>query len=187
LQIPKIAVVGDQSSGKSSLIESIFGISLPRGEDIVTRTPIQVEHRYSDGEAYAELSFRSSPDSEELIKKRIADLSTIDDEVREATRRVAGSGKGVVDSPIYLRVYTNKLPDLTVLDLPGITRNAVEGQPEDIEEIINTMIESHIAGETTVVLAIVQANVDFSTAAAIKLAKKFDPNRDRTMVSPSCC
>lgn len=43
------------------------------------------------------------------------------------------------------------------------------------------------AGETTVVLAIVQANVDFSTAAAIKLAKKFDPNRDRTMVSPSCC
>lgn len=52
----------------------------------------------------------------------------------------------MVDSPIYLRVYTNKLPDLTVLDLPGITRNAVEGQPEDIEEIINTMIESHIAG-----------------------------------------
>lgn len=44
---------------------------------------VQVEHRYSDGEAYAELSFRSSPDSEELIKKRIADLSTIDDEVRE--------------------------------------------------------------------------------------------------------
>jgi hypothetical protein len=50
------------------------------------------------------------------------------------------------DSTIYLRVHSHGLPDLTVLDLPGITRNAVEGQPENIEEIITAMINRHIEG-----------------------------------------
>ena len=126
---------------------------------------------------------------------------------------VAGEGKGVVDSTIYLRIYGPNLPDLTVLDLPGITRNAQAGQPENIEEIITAMIEQHIkgaawralaaaagrsdwllpstphalppapcpAGPMNVLLCTVQSTVDFSNEAAIKLARKHDPDRTRTM------
>ena len=38
--IPQIAVVGDQSSGKSSVLEALSGIPFPRGLGLVTKCPI---------------------------------------------------------------------------------------------------------------------------------------------------
>lgn len=187
IKLPRTVVIGDQSSGKSSLLESIFGFALPRGQDIVTRTPIQVEHRRTDDKeaTYAVITYHVPANSDaggrSAVEKRIDDLSLIEANIHEATDVVAGEGKGLSDSTIFLRVYSPHQPDLTLVDLPGITRVAVQGQPENIEEIVTAMIDRNIGGPMTVLLCIVPATVDFSTAGGIKLAKKHDPEGNRTM------
>ena len=50
---------------------------------------------------------------------------------------MAGTSKGIVNNPIILTIYSNDVPDLTMIDLPGITRIPLNGsdQPKNIEEI----------------------------------------------------
>jgi len=53
------------------------------------------------------------------------------EEVRESinvlTDRVCGKSKNIVDKPIVLNVYSHTCPDLTLIDLPGITRIPLAG------------------------------------------------------------
>ena len=55
------------------------------------------------------------------------------------------------------------IPDLTLIDLPGITRNPVGDQPENIEELIKSMISEYIKGDSKVILCVIPADQDFST------------------------
>jgi hypothetical protein len=99
IDLPKMATVGDQSAGKSSVFESIFHFSLPRGEGIVARTPIQIEHRRSgtaSAASYAELSYKPAG-AADYTKEHIDSLDGIEGHLVAATNEVAGDGKGVVD------------------------------------------------------------------------------------------
>ncbi|CAE5962710.1 unnamed protein product [Arabidopsis arenosa] len=144
IQLPTIVVVGDQSSGKSSVLESLAGISLPRGQGICTR-----EH--------------------------IAEAISI------TTEAIAGSGKGVSDTPLTLHVKKNGVPDLTMVDLPGITRVPVNGQPENIYEQISGMIMKYIEPQESIILNVLSATVDFTTCESIRMSRQVDKTGERTL------
>jgi hypothetical protein len=78
-------------------------------------------------------------------------------------------------------VHSPNLPDLTIIDLPGIARVPVGGQPEDIEHQTTNLICEHVKGDLTVNLCVVPVGVDFATAAAINIAQQHDPDGCRTM------
>ncbi|KAF2615432.1 hypothetical protein F2Q70_00013600 [Brassica cretica] len=127
-QLPTIVVVGDQSSGKTSVLESVAGISLPRGESICTRVPLVMRLQRSSNpepEIYLNYGGKSVPTDEEHITEAIC----------TAAEAIAGSGGGVSDTPLELCVRRQSVPDLTMVDLPGITRNPVKDQPADITSI----------------------------------------------------
>jgi len=110
IQLPTIVVVGDQSSGKSSVLDSLAGISLPRGQGICTRVPLVMRLQRSSSpvpEIWLEYSDKIVPTDEEHIAEAIY---------------TAGSGKGVSDAPLTLHVKKAGVPYLTMVDLPGITR-----------------------------------------------------------------
>ncbi|KAJ6348369.1 hypothetical protein OIU76_004773 [Salix suchowensis] len=95
IQLPTIVVVGDQSSGKSSVLESLAGISLPRGQGICTRVPLIMRlqhHTAPEPELSLEFSGKTVPTSE----AEIADAITV------ATDEIAGSGKGISNTPLTL-------------------------------------------------------------------------------------
>ncbi|CAF4065889.1 unnamed protein product, partial [Rotaria sp. Silwood1] len=118
--LPEIVVVGDQSVGKSSVLEAISGIELPRAQNICTRCPLELRMKTAQDTEYA--TIRSSVGSAK--EKRIDDLSNITNEVVRLTSEIAGEGINVSPNPIYLTVYKRDiLYDLTLIDLPGITRN----------------------------------------------------------------
>ncbi|KAL9860573.1 Dynamin-related protein 4C [Arabidopsis thaliana] len=122
IQLPTIVVVGDQSSGKSSVLESLAGISLPRGQGICTRVPLVMRlqrRRSPEPEIWLEYGDKIVPTDEEHIAQTIC----------AATDVIAGSGKGVSDTPLTLHVKKAGVPDITMVDLPGITRVPVNGQP----------------------------------------------------------
>ncbi|DBA70067.1 TPA: Mx1p [Trebouxia sp. C0005] len=169
IELPAIVVVGDQSSGKSSVLESLSGIGLPRGGNLVTRCPLELALRRGQKES-ALLSYTDPNDGSKEISNSIQ-LVDIPDAVNAATRHLAGDNSGLVPALISLKVTKPEAPDLTLIDLPGIVRNPIGDQPEDIEQQIRDLIHKHIEGESKVILCVLPATADFATQEAIKISR----------------
>ena len=133
----------DQSAGKSSVIESISGIQLPRGTGIVTRVPLELQLRAGDT-VKAELSYAPAGGTAKV--QQFSDLAEVTQAVQKATEDVAGTNKGVVDSPLQLRICMPDAPNLTLIDLPGIARIPVGDQPDNIYDLIKALNNKYLAG-----------------------------------------
>ncbi|XP_076948522.1 dynamin-related protein 3B-like [Bidens hawaiensis] len=175
IELPQVAVVGCQSSGKSSLLESLVGRDfLPRGSDICTRRPLVLQ------------LLRKKPDQEygeflHLPGKRFYDFNEIRREIQAETDREAGGNKGVSDKQIHLKIFSPNVLDITLVDLPGITKVPVGDQPSDIESRIRTMIMSYIKLPTCLILAVTPANSDLANSDALQIAGNADPDGYRTI------
>eukprot|EP00897_Mesotaenium_endlicherianum_P008166 jgi/Mesen1/7378/ME000382S06573 len=173
-QLPSVVVVGGQSSGKSSVLESIVGRDfLPRGSGIVTRRPLVLQlHKIPEGEEYAEFLH--------VRGKKFTDFSQVRKEIADETDRLTGKSKAISPKPIHLSIYSPYVVNLTLVDLPGLTKVAVEGQPESIVQDIENMVRSYSEKENTIILAISPANQDIATSDAMKMARDVDPEGERT-------
>ncbi|XP_065339611.1 dynamin-1-like protein [Cloeon dipterum] len=189
IQLPQIVVVGTQSSGKSSVIESLVGRSfLPRGTGIVTRRPLVLQLVYAPKDDPQHRSAEEGTlDLEEWGKflhtknKVFSDFDEIRTEIENDTDRMAGKNKSICPEPINLKIFSTKVVNLTLVDLPGITKVPVGDQPEDIESQIKELLVHHIANPNSIILAVVTANTDMATAESLKLAKDVDPDGRRTL------
>ncbi|GMN38425.1 hypothetical protein TIFTF001_007653 [Ficus carica] len=173
--LPSVAVVGGQSSGKSSVLESVVGRDfLPRGSGIVTRRPLVLQlHQTNEGQAeYAE--FLHAP------RKKFTDFAAVRKEIQDETDRITGKTKQISNHPIHLSIYSPNVVNLTLIDLPGLTKVAVEGQPDSIVEDIENMVRLYVEKPNSIILAISPANQDIATSDAIKLAREVDPTGERT-------
>ncbi|KAK1989484.1 Dynamin central region-domain-containing protein [Colletotrichum cereale] len=194
LDLPQIVVVGSQSAGKSSVLENIVGRDfLPRGSGIVTRRPLilQLINVPEDEDAADPLSdpYRS-PDiarrSEwaefhHIPNRRFNDFSDVKREIENETSRVAGNNKGINRQPINLKIYSPHVLNLTLVDLPGLTKVPIGDQPTDIEKQTRNLISEYIAKPNSIVLAVSPANVDIVNSEALKLARHVDPLGRRTI------
>ncbi|KAE9463032.1 hypothetical protein C3L33_05058, partial [Rhododendron williamsianum] len=247
--LPSVAVVGGQSSGKSSVLESIVGRDfLPRGSGIVTRRPLVLQlYKIDEGQPeYAEFShlpqrswckvgrevdggedqkcfgllgewFEEGGDGSDILRglgggfvvvvspwPRVGEqkwlemmetdgdatctrrhivaiwLAMVRAEIQDETDRVTGKTKQISPIPIHLSIHSPNVVNLTLIDLPGLTKVAVEGQPESIVQEIENMVRSYIEKPNCVILAISPANQDIATSDAIKISREVDPTGDRT-------
>ncbi|KAG0619429.1 hypothetical protein M758_4G139100 [Ceratodon purpureus] len=177
VQLPTIVVVGDQSSGKSSVLESLAGITLPRGQGIATRVPLILRLQSCDSteESLIRMDYGNVKDRE------IDGEEQIEAAINEATNVLAGGNKDVKDTPISLHIRKPHAPDLTMVDLPGITRVPVHGQPQNIYEQIQAMIMKHISPEESIILNVLSAQVDFPTCESIRMSQQVDKDGKRTL------
>ncbi|KAI8429660.1 hypothetical protein MSG28_000238, partial [Choristoneura fumiferana] len=173
LDLPQIAVVGGQSAGKSSVLENFVGRDfLPRGSGIVTRRPLILQLIQGNAE-YAEFLHCKG--------KKFVDFNEVRAEIEAETDRITGSNKGISPVPINLRVYSPNVLNLTLIDLPGLTKVPIGDQPADIEQQIKGMIFQFIRRESCLILAVTPANTDLANSDALKLAKEVDPQGLRTI------
>ncbi|XP_053349162.1 dynamin-3 isoform X4 [Clarias gariepinus] len=173
LDLPQIAVVGGQSAGKSSVLENFVGRDfLPRGSGIVTRRPLVLQLINNKAE-YAEFLHCKG--------KKFVDFDEVRQEIENETDRITGSNKGISPIPINLRVYSPNVLNLTLIDLPGMTKVAVGDQPPDIEHQIRDMLLQFITKESCLILAVTPANTDLANSDALKIAKEVDPQGLRTI------
>ncbi|KAL6498834.1 hypothetical protein OROGR_028381 [Orobanche gracilis] len=163
-----------ESSGKSSVLESIVGKDfLPRGSGIVTRRPLVLQlHRIEEGIEYAEFGH--------LPRKKFTDFAAARKEIADETDRETGRSKQISSVPIYLSIYSPNVVNLTLIDLPGLTKVAVEGQSESIVMDIENMVRSYIEKPNCIILAVSPANQDLATSDAIKISREVDPKGERT-------
>ncbi|CAB1443206.1 unnamed protein product [Pleuronectes platessa] len=173
LDLPQIAVVGGQSAGKSSVLENFVGRDfLPRGSGIVTRRPLILQLVNSKAE-YAEFLHCKG--------RKFVDFEEVRQEIEAETERLTGSNKGISPVPINLRVYSPNVLNLTLIDLPGMTKVAVGDQPQDIEHQIREMLMQFITKDSCLILAVTPANSDLANSDALKIAKEVDPQGLRTI------
>ncbi|KAM5180977.1 interferon-induced GTP-binding protein Mx2-like [Mantella aurantiaca] len=176
LALPAIAVIGDQSSGKSSVLEALSGVCLPRGSGIVTRCPLELKLKKdtSIDSWNATISYRNE-------KETLFSPASVEQAIRKAQNIMAGNDNGIRDELITLEIVSPKVPDLTLIDLPGITRIALKNQPSDIVKQIKDMIKKYIRRQETINLAVVPSNVDVATTEALEMAREVDPKGNRTI------
>ncbi|KAI0065514.1 dynamin protein dnm1 [Artomyces pyxidatus] len=185
LDMPQLAVVGSQSAGKSSVLENIVGRDfLPRGQGIVTRRPLVLQLIHTPVPEPAPGS--PPPTYTEWgqflhLDKRFTDFNEIRKEIEQETYRVAGQNKGISKLPIHLRIYSPNVLDLTLVDLPGLTKIPVGDQPSDIERQIRGLVIDYISKPNCVILAVSAANVDLANSESLKLARSVDPQGRRTI------
>ncbi|XP_056107123.1 interferon-induced GTP-binding protein Mx2-like [Rhinichthys klamathensis goyatoka] len=98
-----------------------------------------------------------------------------------AQNELAGEGVGICDDLITLEVMSPDVCDLTLIDLPGIARVPVKGQPDDIEYKIKCLIMKFIEKQETINMVVVPCNIDIATTDALKMAQKVDPEGKRTV------
>ncbi|OCT85224.1 hypothetical protein XELAEV_18023388mg [Xenopus laevis] len=173
VDLPQISVVGGQSAGKSSVLENLVGRDfLPRGSGIVTRRPLVLQLITASTE-YAEFLHCKGT--------RFLDFNEVRQEIEEETERATGLNKGISAIPISLRIYSPHVLNLSLVDLPGVTKVPVGDQPADIEIQIRDMILQFISRENCLILAVTPANTDLANSDALKLAKEVDPQGLRTI------
>ncbi|XP_016411658.1 dynamin-1a isoform X1 [Sinocyclocheilus rhinocerous] len=173
LDLPQIAVVGGQSAGKSSVLENFVGKDfLPRGSGIVTRRPLVLQLINCPTE-YAEFLHCKG--------KKFTDFDEVRQEIEAETDRATGQNKGISPVPINLRVYSPNVLNLTLVDLPGMTKVPVGDQPADIEQQIRDMLMQFVTKDNCLLLAVSPANSDLANSDALKIAKEVDPQGLRTI------
>ena len=187
---PRIVVVGTQSAGKSSVLNNILEMELmPTGKQMVTRTPINLQlinssesktefGNYQDGIWQSKVMIPLSqpdPTKEEICQ--------IKEQIEKQTIEKAGNNKNITSHEIVIKVYSPKVPDLNLIDLPGLTMVACtdKGQPADIKDRIRRLVSSYIAQERTIILAVIAARVDLEADMALELIKHHDPEGERTV------
>lgn len=187
INLPQITVVGSQSSGKSSVLESIVGRDfLPRGSGVVTRRPLVLQ-LYNIGKEYeGDLQIDKSKGEEwgeflHLPGQKFFKFDEIRAEIERETERVTGRNKAISNESINLKIFSPYVLNLTLVDLPGITKVPTGDQPENVEELVRDMCVQFISNPNAIILAVTAANSDLVNSEGLKLARSVDPEGFRTL------
>lgn len=113
--------------------------------------------------------------------KRFYNFDNIRKEIENETSRIAGKNKGISRIPINLKIYSPNVLNLTLVDLPGLTKIPIADQPVDIERQIKNLILEYISKPNSIILAVTPANQDLVNSEALKLARQVDPQGKRTI------
>lgn len=192
VNLPQIIVVGDQSSGKSSVLEAISGVLFPVDGDLCTRfatelilrrapeTAVNVSIQFAEGAASAaQTDALRQPFRRSTFNKR--DLPDI---IREAKDRMGireGGAKKFSNDILRVEISASDVPSLTLVDLPGIFHSATADQDLESKTIVDQLIDRYMAQPKSIILTVVAANNQLANQLVLQKAQTHDPNRVRTI------
>ncbi|KAI9792213.1 MAG: hypothetical protein M1816_002754 [Peltula sp. TS41687] len=189
VSLPQIIVCGDQSSGKSSVLEAISGVSFPIKGNLCTRFPTELvlrktahagvsvsivpDHTRGESERHALSSFHQKLDSFEGLSALI----------EEAKSAMGLSPHGRAFSKDILRVEVSgpDRPHLTIVDLPGLIHSETKQQSASDVELVQDLVQSYMAESRCIILAVFSAKNDYANQIVLKLARAADKMGVRTL------
>ncbi|KAK7030959.1 hypothetical protein VNI00_013906 [Paramarasmius palmivorus] len=198
----------DTGAGKSSLIEAISGITLPRASGTCTRCPTECRLKNSDEAWKCKVSLRILTDSsgQPLGQARVESFGDIIFDKEDVEERISRAQRAILNPHIPLQRFLDEdedaignlnrnsfsincvaleiagrdVADLSFVDLPGLIRSTSDGNTGDIE-LVEKMVESYIKKPSCIILLTVSCETDFMNQGALQLAKKFDKDGKRTV------
>jgi hypothetical protein len=156
------------------VLEAIVGHEfLPKGSNMITRRPIELT-LVNDPEA--RIDYGEFPD---LGLTKVTDFSLIQKTLTELNQSVPES-LCVTDDPIRLTIHSPRIPDLSLIDLPGYIQVAGENQPRELKRKISELCDKYIRGPN-IILAISAADTDLANSTALQASRRVDPRGERTI------
>ncbi|SCV45394.1 uncharacterized protein FFB14_08628 [Fusarium fujikuroi] len=195
IAVPQLVVVGDQSSGKSSLLEAIARFPFPVHGGLCTRFPIKLVLRRSSEVRISYFiepgSSRSDDDRDRLhrFEGHLADTSMFGDclsqaaavlgvpappgydKPRDGTPIYQGAASGFTDDVLVVNQSGPQLPYLDVLDLPGIFQASSYGQTDADRAVVTAMVEKYIKEESNLVLLVTHAGNSYNNSNAVQVVQ----------------
>jgi len=116
-----------------------------------------------------------------VLAIQYTNFEEVTQEIEKEMRVGAGANKGISPIPIVLKIYSPNVVNLSLIDLPGLTKIPVGDQPKDIELKIIQMIKLYIQNPNSLILAISPANYDLANSDSLRIAREVDPEGERTL------
>ncbi|KAI3535469.1 vacuolar sorting protein VPS1 [Colletotrichum filicis] len=196
IDLPQLVVCGDQSAGKSSVLEGITGMPFPRQEGLCTRFPTEIVLRHSNEPFMAKATIRphsSRPPGiaqtlSNYVREMEEDLSDLPVAIEEVSKLMGI--RGFTDSPDDAAFASDALRieisgptglQLSIVDLPGLISVSNEEQSQADVEAVHAMVRGYLKSTRTIILAVVQASNDFANQGIIRIAREYDPDGQRTV------
>ncbi|KAI0129735.1 P-loop containing nucleoside triphosphate hydrolase protein [Xylariales sp. AK1849] len=196
--LPQLVVVGDQSSGKSSLLESLSGIPFLQDQGLCTRNATQITSR-RDSVDCVNIRIIPGPHSSEEHRKQVESFQMhissglefreqFVDILKKANDKMGLradilTGKGTVFSEDVLKIEIRGPHEdyLTIIDVPGIFRTTTQGTTKDDMVMVRDLVKRYIKESRTIILAVLPSNVDIATQEILELAEDYDKHGERTL------
>ncbi|KAM0521889.1 hypothetical protein ACHAPE_002452 [Trichoderma viride] len=195
--LPQMVVVGDQSAGKSSVLESLTGFQFPRSATLCTRhaTEIICRREPTESVVVSIISHNPSPEREKLVRefRRSTDKITSDDfpKIFEDAAKVMGirisdeegdGGSAFSLDILKVEISYPNADHLTVIDVPGMFETVTPGLTTESDiDLVKNMVKRYIQETRTIILAVVPCNGDIANQKILRLAAEADPNGRRTL------
>ncbi|KAJ3090359.1 hypothetical protein HK100_007472 [Physocladia obscura] len=182
VELPQIAVMGDTSSGKSSVLSAISGITFPSSSELTKRCPTQVILSESENFSGTVRLVRFKPVQKETQKPKIlSSPDEIEHEIERLTKQLISEKQSISDDAIVIEVSGPSYPNLTLTDLPGLIRTVEDDEDPAIIVRVRSLVNRYLIQSRTVILAIVPANVDVHNTEILQAAAEADSNGERTI------
>ncbi|KAM0225169.1 hypothetical protein ACHAPQ_008935 [Fusarium lateritium] len=190
VKLPQIVVVGDQSAGKSSVLEALTGTPFPREAGACTRFATEIRMRRAKE---TQLKISIIPDKTRPYNEQARLLqyggdvtgdTPFDAMMRDATELIAPRsipGRFAARDILVVEKSGPDMPLLTLVDLPGLVRVANRDQSESDIQTIEVLSERYMKSPRTIILAVIGGNNDYVQAPILKKARHFDPKGSRTI------
>jgi GTP-binding protein EngB required for normal cell division len=180
VQLPQIIVVGDQSSGKSSVLEAISGMKFPVHGALCTRFATELILR-KEPDIKITVSIQKATGESTQFHRTSLDKNTLPDIINEAQERMGvGHGSNAFSRDILRVVLTGPdVPQLTLVDLPGIFHSETSEQTFKGKKVVDELINQYMQESKSIILVVVAANNQLANQSVMSLAKRHDPQSSR--------
>jgi GTPase SAR1 family protein len=189
IDLPQLIVCGDQSSGKSSVLEAVSGIRFPTKDNLCTRFATELILRRGPATSASVTivpnADRSASEKAKLLQfqHEIVDLSQFEKLVDKAklVMGIEGDAKAFSNDILRVEVTSPNQPHLTLVDLPGLFSAGNKAQSDDDAKVVKSLVLSYMKKSRSIILAVVSAKNDFANQIVTRYARQFDPEGHRTL------
>lgn len=190
VQLPQLIVCGDQSSGKSSVLEAISGIPFPIKDNLCTRFATEVILRHAPKESISVAivpdTFHSEEERSRLLEFRhtlsqLENFSSLVNEAKDYMGVSINNSNAFSTDVLRLEISGPNQPHLTIVDLPGLIHSSNQSQSDEDVKLVKKMVQDYMSNGRSIILAVVSAKNDYANQIILKLARKIDRHGTRTI------
>ncbi|KAK0246868.1 hypothetical protein B0A54_17779 [Friedmanniomyces endolithicus] len=195
IDLPQLAVCGDQSSGKSSTLEGLTNIPFPRADGVCTKFPTEVIFEHSEEQESITAAIIPHPLRSDQARARLQEYHTNIEDYSQLPQVISSAGAlmslrgygdnftgpAFVEDVLRIKVVGRTGLHLSIVNLPGLIPTASEEQTEEDVQTVQRIVDSYIQKPRTIILAIVQASNDIANQSIIRKSKLYDRAGQRTV------
>ena len=189
VDLPQLIVCGDQSSGKSSVLEAVSGVQFPTSDNLCTRFATELILRRGPEQPIT-FTIQSGERNSEPKRQKLGDFNARCDDVHKiadviesakSAMGLTGNSKNFSNEILRIEISGPVQPNLTLVDLPGLFHAGNKAQSTEEAEIVRSLVLSYMKKQRSIILAVVSAKNDYANQIVTRYASELDPNGLRTL------